>query len=834
MVKHLTYILVLLCMQATAALAQQTAVSGRVTDAATGEAMPYVNVVFKGTTIGASTNFDGYYSITIATKVDSVMASFMGYDIIVKPIKQGISQVVDFQLEETISEVSEVVVTPGENPANKIIRKVDERRDFNEFKSLEAYQYESFTKIQLAVDNLSEKFKNKKMAQPILPLFDTVAHLSEGGKPILPVFISESLSDFYVLMKPYHTREYIKATKVVGVGVTDGSLTSQIIGSSFQQYNFYNNWVNILDKNFVSPIAGSALMYYVFTIRDTVEIDGKPCYELQVNPKREGDLAFTGKIWIQDSTYALKRAMLEISSKANLNFIDKLKIQQELEMTSAGPWLPSKTRVLINIQELSENTPGMVALFYTSNKDFVVNQPKPVKFYENRLEVAEDATQFDDEFWNENRHEQISESEKRVYKMVDTLRNLPAVKTWIEYVDIAINGFKDFGKVEIGPYALFYGYNNLEGNRFRVGFKTNEYFSKKWTIRGYGAYGTLDGRFKYSGQVERILSRRRWTIVGLKYKNDVEQIGVSDQDYSTSNLFTQLSLFQADQLNRTVEYKTWASRELKKGITAKISVQNKSYSFTPIRNFNFAYYQNPEDPANSSISTDFINSSVTLEARIAMKELFIIDGNDRVSIGNANAPRFKFSYTRGFKDVLGSGFNYNKAEVEIRQYIVFGTLGQGDYIFSAGKVFDPLPYPLLFVQRGNEAIVSSRSAYNLMNFFEFVTDQYVAMNYEHHFEGLLTNRLPLVKKWKLRLFATGKGVWGSVTPQNLAMLPKVDMNGRPVSSFGEINREPYIEVGYGLENIFRVLRVDFVHRLTHLNNPAARPFGVKFQVQLSF
>lgn len=822
----------LLCIYTAGA--QQTEVKGRVIDAATNEAMPYVSVFFRGTGSGTTTDFDGYFTLKTTAKVDSLTVSYLGYVTQVKPIKRGLKQTVDFQLVEVTSETDEVVITPGENPAIKIIKQAQDNREKNEHKSLTAYQYESFTKIQLAIDNLSDKFKKRKMLQPVIPLFDTVSHLSESGKPILPVFISESLSDYYVLMRPNLKKEYIKATKVLGVGVTDGTLTSQIIGSSFQQYNFYENWVNLLDKNFVSPIAGSSLLYYIYTLRDTILIDGKPCYEIQVNPKRAGDLAFTGKIWIQDSTFALKRVILEIDSKANLNFIDKLKIQQELEQTTAGPWLPSKTRVLINIQELSENSPGMVALFYTSNKDFVVNQPKPNKFYEIPLEVAEDAQSFDEDFWNENRHEKISESEKRVYQMVDTLRNLPSVKTWVEYVDIAINGYKAFGKFEVGPYALIYGYNNLEGNRFRLGFKTNEYFSKKWTFRAYGAYGTLDGQFKYSGQLDRILSRKHWTVASFRYKNDVEQIGVTDQDYNTSNLFTQLSLFQADQLNRTVDYKAWISREVKKGITFKVTAQNKWYGFTPIRNFNFAYYKSTEDPQNPVISNSFTNTTLSVQARIAMKEMFIIDGNDRISVGNAGAPQFNVSYTHGFKGILNGGFDYDKVDIEIRQYIVFGTLGQGNYILTAGKVFNNLPYPLLFVQRGNEALISSRNAYNLMNFFEFVTDQYVALNYEHHFEGLFTNRVPLVKKWKLRVFATGKGVWGSVTKNNLNLLPLADASGRPISQFGEINREPYVEVGYGVENIFRILRVDFIHRLTHLEAHNARPFGVKLQVQLSF
>jgi len=828
------YIVFVVLFGAVQAMAQQTVVKGRVIDANTSEAIPYVSVLFLGTSIGITTDFDGYFTLKTTQKADSIRVSFLGFVTQIKPVKKGITQTINFQLVEAVAEVEEVIVRPGENPANTIIKWAQKRRKINEYKSLEAYQYESFTKVQLAIDNLSEKIRKRKLMQPILPLFDTLAHLAENGRPVLPVFISETLSDYYVLKKPRRVREYIKATKIVGVGVTDGSVISQIIGSSFQQYNFYANWINILDKNFVSPIASASLNFYIFTLRDTIEIDGKPCYEIQVNPKRAGDLAFKGKIWIQDSTYAIKRVILKIGSQANLNFIDKFKIQQELEQTSAGPWLPSKTRVLLSIQEISENSPGMVALFYTSNRDFVVNQPKPKKFYDTPLEVAEDATQFDKEFWDENRHEKISESEKRVYQMVDTLRNLPAVKTWIEYVDIIVSGYKEVGKVDLGPYSLLYGFNNLEGNRFRFGFRTNEYFSKKWTVRGYLAYGTRDGRFKYSGQIDRILSRKHWTTFSISYKDDVEQIGVTDQDYSTSNLFNQIALFQADQLNRTIDYKAWASREFRKGFTGRLTVRNKSYSFTPIRDFNFAYITNTEDPNNPVVSNSFINTSVTAKLRIAMKELFIINGNNRVSIGNSFAPQLDIAYTRGIKDVFDGGFNYDKVDIKLRQYIVFGTLGQGNYILTAGKVFNPLPYPLLFVQRGNEAFVSSRNAYNLMNFFEFVTDQYVALNYEHHFDGFFTNRMPLIKKWKLRLFATGKGVWGSVTKENLALLPKNDAQGRPVSGFGEINREPYVELGYGVENIFKIIRVDFIHRITHLDNPNARPFGVKLQLQLKF
>jgi len=807
-----------------------------VTDASTGEALPFVNVYFTGTTIGISTDFDGFFSIETDQAVDSLSVSYLGYITLTKKLQKGKTQTIYFQLRENLNELPEAIVRPGENPAHRIIKGAQKNRKLNSYENLKAYQYESFTKVQIAIDQLTDKQRKSKLLNSVMPLFDTIGELNDGSNtPVLPIFISETLSDFYTMKNPYRQKEIIKATRVIGVGMEDESVTAQLLGSTFQQYNFHLNWIRILEKDFASPVGDAALDMYVFTLQDSVMIDGVKCYRIQVNPKRPSDLAFTGTVWIADSSFAIRRSQLFMDGRANLNFIDQFKIQQEYEETSSGAWVPSKTRILLNLDEPTSTTPGFIALFYVSNKNIVVNEPKEAKFYEDKIVLAEDATKKTEDFWEENRHEKQTEGDKRIVHMIDTLNNLPIVKTWLEWADILVNGYKRVGKIDIGPYAYLISYNPLEGLRFNIGAKTNYLLSEKFQFRARLGYGARDGRFKYMVQGDMFLSKKYWSILGFRQKEDVEQIGVTDQSYEQSNLFTTFALFQAVQMNRTNEQTLYISRQHTSSWSNRVVFQTKNYLFEPVGDkFNFAFFK-VNGPNNTIIASDFRTTTLTLDTRFAFQEQFILDHNERYSLGAQKGPAVTFSYTHGFKDILKGEYNYDKATISLQQWIRMGRFGEGSYILTAGKVFsDSLPYPLLDVQRGNQSILANRYTYNLMKLFEFVCDQYVAFNYEHHFGGAFFNRVPYVKKAKLRFFVTSKSIWGSISQQNLNLLPTTDESGRAVTQFYQLNREPYVEVGYGIENIFSIGRIDFIHRLTHLSNPGISRFGIKISAQFTF
>ena len=314
--------------------AQNITVSGKVIDRDTGEGVPFANVFFKGTTVGTTTDFDGFYTLSSPKATDTLVVSYVGYSIKEKQISKETKQTVNFQLFAEATTIAEIEIIAGEweNPAWEILRAVMDNKKLNDKRKLTAYQYESYSKIEVDIDNISEKFKKKKAVREVIQLLDSIEHIAgEDGKAILPLFISESISNFYYNKNPEKEHEDILKTKITGVGIDDGSVVSQVIGSTYQEYNFYENWMKIVQKDFVSPIADSWRVFYKYELKEEgIEMEGVKCSRIDFAPRSPQDLAFTGSMWITDSTFALKRIDVTVNKEANLNFIEKIKIQQNL------------------------------------------------------------------------------------------------------------------------------------------------------------------------------------------------------------------------------------------------------------------------------------------------------------------------------------------------------------------------------------------------------------------------------------------------------------------------------------------------------------------------
>ncbi|MCG8322034.1 MAG: DUF5686 and carboxypeptidase regulatory-like domain-containing protein [Cytophagales bacterium] len=808
---------------------QETIVKGRVIDAETGDPIPFVNVVFLGTTVGITTDFDGFYQIKTDMPVDSISASYIGYITRIKPLKRGSTQNINFQLTQDLVNLQEVVFVAGENPAYEIIRHVVENKDKHDRRSLSAYEYESYNKTEFDINNLTEKLRSQKMFRQIATVMDSLVQIAgEDGKPVLPIFISESISKFYVKHNPKVQKEYIINTKVSGVGIDDGSLTSQLIGSTFQQYNFYMNWVNLVNKEFISPIADGWKTYYEYSLEDSLTIGSDFCYKIDFWPKSEQDLAFTGTMWITKGQYALKQVDLSVNKKANLNYIEKLKIQQELAPSQAGPWIPSKTRVVIDVGELTKNTPSLVAKFYSSNKDFMVNKPHSPKFYETMIELDEQARLQPKGYWEKNRHDSLTATEKNVYMMIDTLKTIPVVKTFTDVVKTAFSGYLKVGKFDLGPYVRSFARNEVEGIRLGMGARTNIDFSDKWVFQVYGAYGFSDERWKYLASVDYIVSRKPWTKIGIEHRRDMDQVWLLGDDVENSSIFFAFSQFgnitrPFDHIENTINFET----QIRSGLIQKVTF--KQQDFSPL--FPFQYYK---DPGNneSEIGSGFSTSEISLETRFAKDEIFIQNDNNRISLGTLKWPAITIRYTHGFDNFLGSDFSYDKLNFNISQSLKMGFFGVSRYSISGGYIFSQLPYPLLKSHIGNESPFYAEVAYNLMDFFEFVSDRYLSLRYRHSFEGFILNRIPLMKKLKWRLVGNANIIYGGLRDENLNVaLPEFDETGIEIPAFRTLGNTPYIELGYGIENIFKIIRVDAFHRLTYLDAPEVRKFGVKISFQ---
>ena len=808
--------------------AQRTVISGKVTDAATGDPVPFANVFFKTSRAGTSTDFDGNFSLATEQPADSLTAGFVGYRSRTKSVKKGITQVIDFQLEEDIVALEAVVVRPGENPAIPIMREVLRNKERNDKRKLSAYEYDTYTKVEIDVDNMTEKFRQRKMVQKITAVLDSIEQLAgEDGKPILPVMISESVSRVYYRDNPALKKELILKTKITGLGVEDGTTVTQMVGSSFQEYNFYQNWLNIVTKDFMSPLADGWRLYYEMDLMDSTTVDGHFCYRLDFYPRSKQDLAFTGSMWITKKDYALKQIDATVTRYANLNFIEKIRIQQELRMVDGGAWLPSKNRILIDVSELTSTSAGMLAKFYTSNKNFVVGKPYPPKFYERAIEAAEDFRQYDDEkYWDTLRHEPLTKSERNVYRMVDTLTSIPVVRTYTDIVKTIVDGYYKAGPVKLGPYLSALSWNSIEGLRLTAGFKTTLAFSKHWVYTGQLGYGLIDERFKYLLSAQRILDKKHWTTLSIRVRSDVARIGVDDEALADNPLF--LAALRWGIFRRGYyfdEYRISAQREFFRGFSQRLSY--KFWTFEPT--YPFAFFGKP---GGGDIASNFQSAEISLEARYAKDEMFIQDDNERISLGTVKWPVFWVKYTKGFKGIGGSDFEYDKLRMTVTKRVRTGPLGTGYVTLSGEYVFNTIPYPMLSLHLGNQSPVYSSFTYNLMDYGEFISDRYASVQYRQYLEGFLLNRLPLLKKLNWRLLGTANVITGGMRESNRQLISKFTANGAetpPVSFFG---KRPYIELGYGVENIFRFLRVDFVHRMTYLKErPDARRFGILFTAQ---
>ena len=814
--------------------AQETIIKGKVTDASNGEGIPLANVFFKGSKVAAATDFDGNYSLKLSSlPTDSLTANYIGYRTLTKKVKAGETQTLNFSLGSESVEQLEVVVRAKEDPAYAIIRRAIAQKDRNDCRKLEAYQYEMYRKIEIDLENISDQLKKRWYMRKVSSVLDSVMRVEgEDGRMLVPMYISETLGDYYFRTNPKMTREVIRANSVTGIGVSDNSILSQMINASFYDYNFYQNRIAILNRDFVSPIADGAEVYYKYILEDSSYIGEHWCYKIDVAPKRKEDLAFSGKVWIADSLWAIKQLNLSIGSEANLNFVDGMKIHQELQQTEKGPWLPMKSRLLIDIGQIGDSSAGMLLKFYISNKNMVENQPKPIEFYREKFTMTDTAQGHDGRFWAQQRHDSLTVAEKHVFQMIDSVKRVPIVRTYIEVIDLAVNGYYDIGKVDVGPLLYTYAYNNVEGNRFNVGLRSNNKLHKNWLLTARVAYGTKDNAWKYQGSAEHIFRRKSWSLIGAEYYHDIDQVALNGDSKFDNNLFGAFVKF-GHVYRRRPYFNTYSQvylqSDLFRGFTQRVTFKHSE--FDPL--YPFGFYSQVQNTA-SDIYHSFQTSEVIVESRYAKNATMIKNGNHRTTFGTNRLPVFTFRYTLGINRLWGSDFQYHKFYFNVTQLKNVGMFGRFKYSLNLGWTPSYLPYPLLENHLGNQTFFLNYNSFNLMNFFEFTSDKYASLHVEQHFDGLFFNRVPLLKRLKWREVVSGQVLFGTVSDKNYSLIPPGYAN------FNRLNlNQPYAEVSYGIENIFRLVRIDFIHRLTYLENVdpisghAPRRFAIKIGLQFT-
>lgn len=810
---------VLLFCLAFNGLAQTTRISGKIYNASTNEAMPYVNVVLTGTKAGTVSDFDGNYTITYEGHVDSIRAIYVGYLRTTLPVKQGATQVINIPMSENVKLNQEVVIVPGENPAVILIRNVNKHKPENDKAKLDAYQYEAYNKLEFDLNNIPPELQKKKMMGPVKFIFDNIDTTNPSEKPHLPLFFSESISDFYYRKEPKCQKEVIKGSKLSGV--QDASI-SQFTGDMYQNVDIYDNNILVFGKTFVSPISGNGTMYYRYYLVDSMTIDGHWCYQVQFKPKRKQELLFIGNVWIADTSFAVKRIEMNIVDDANINYVNAFYVIQEYD-NGSGAWMRTKERVVAEFV-LQDKKMGFYGRKTTSYKNIIINKPKEDDFYTktDNLIVEPGAEKRDDDFWKEARHDTLSKTEQGIYNMVDSVQNLPIYRTWENTIITLYTGYKVIGPFEYGPWYKTISYNQIEGVRARIGGRTSNAFSKWMEFSGYAAYGFRDEEFKYNFAFKTFITKKPRQLTGINYKNDLEVLGLSNNSFTTDNLLA--TIFRSSPLTnftRVEQYEWWYERDIFTGFNARVSFMNRN--MYPISG---GGYLHPLPDGAMELKPGISTSEARVNIRFAWDEKFVESVFSRVSVGT-RFPILQLQYTAGIKGVFGSDYSYHRLSLNLDDRIRFGPLGYTNYILEAGKTWGVVPFPLMVLHPGNQTYVYDWAAFNMMNYFEFASDQYAQATFIHHFDGFFLNHIPLMRKLKWREVVLFKWLVGSVSETNRREL--VFPN-----TLYTLNHGPYMEAGAGIENIFRFFRVDCFWRLSYLDNPNVKPVGVRVSLQVLF
>ena len=824
MKKKLQFALGAFLIFAITALAQ-TKVSGVVSDNKN-LPLPYVNVYFKGTNEGVITDENGKFYLESKNTYTDLQISFVGFATKELHLDNPVAYNLKITLDEG-NELKEVVLYSGKmskknNPAIDILRKIWERRRKNGLNMFKQYEYDKYEKVEFDLNNIDSAMTKSKLFKGMEFIFEQVDTSNITGKSYLPIFINEQLSQVYGDNVGKRKKEKVSANK--NSGFTNNQQIIAFVKDLYAEYDIYNNYLKFFDKDFVSPLSRTGINVYNYVLADSSYIDKKWCYNIVFYPRRKGELTFKGNFWVNDTTYAIKKIAMSASKSANINWVKDIYIEQEFDVLNDSVFLLKRDHMMSDFAlRKKEESKGVYGKRTTLFRDYVFDKKKPDEFYAPDVNFNDEAMYAkSDEFWDENRFESLNKDERGVYKMLDTLKTVPRFKHMYDLVATLGSGYYQIDNFDYGPIFSTFGYNDVEGIRLRTGGRT--YFGQNdpWRLEGYTAYGFKDNQFKYGISAKWMVDKRKRIILQLGNRRDIEQIGVS---LTASNdvlgrSFASSSLFSSGNNNRltSINFSTFSAEiEPVKNLVLRTSFNYRTLKSADRDAFSLDYWRDVND--HSQGTEGFVNQyEFGFFIDYTPKRRTIGYGVERSDV-DFNYARLFLNFNQGVKGILNSDFDYQKLQFYYRQPLLVGGFGRMFSTFEAGKIFGAVPLGLMGVIPGNQSWFSIENTYNLLDYYEFVADEYVSLHLEHNFNGRLFSRIPGLRDLNLREIIGIKGVYGTVSDENIALNASNIIYRAP--------QDVYWEYHAGVGNIFKVFRIDFAWRGSYLDMPNATKFAIK-------
>lgn len=828
----------------------QTIINGVVVDSVSGDPIPYAAIFMRGTNHGIVADENGHFTIKTDRGFISMDVTALGFDPkSVKP-RLGMTSNETIRLVPSGVKLREVYVKPGKehyskknNPAVDFVNRLRSRQDLTDPRENPYYQYDRYERITLGLNefDVGDETEGKGGGWMIrkFPFMKDYVDTSEiSGKTILNLSTREKASTVYWRNDPKTQKEVVSGLHSAGIDdMLDPTSLQTFYEDVMREVDIYNNDINIFQNRFVSPLARIAPDFYKFYLTDTVTIDSTRCVELTFVPHTAESFGFVGRLYVpvNDSTMFVKRIVMNTPRNINLNFIETLRIIQDYDRAPDGRrW--KKSDDMIVEARLLPGTQGMYARRNTTYSHHSYQPPADPSVFNSmaRVITGKEAKRRDESFWNDKRTSDISHGENSVGSLMERMRQEP-VYYWTEkFLKIMVSGYIQTArdsKIDIGPMNTVISHNDVEGWRLRAGGMTTANLSRRWFSRAYVAWGTKDHRWKYMVEGEysfrdKDYHSREFPVHSLRATHlyDVDMIGQHYLFTNPDNMFLSIKRHKDLQMTYHRLSKLEYTLELENNFSVVAGIHNDRQMATTYMPF--------VNGAGESFG-HLTATSFKIQLRYAPGEKFYQTKSHRFPI-NLDAPVVMLTHEYAPGGGLGNRFTINKTELKFQKRFWFSAFGYTDVILGGGHVWSKVPYINLLIPNANLSYTIQPESFALMNPMEFINDSYASWDITYWANGAILNYIPLIKKLKLRESFSFRGLWGHLSDRNNPELDPSLMRFPEIANTVKMSNTPYMEVGVGLDNIFRILRLDYVWRLTYRDLPGISRSGLRLALHFTF
>lgn len=852
----------LLLMLVTSVGAQ---IHGVIIDEESGDTLLYPSASYKGHHVAVSGNAMGEYSIERHNGWQLTFSA-VGYKSKTVTISEKTPSRFDVKLKPDTKQLNEVVVkskrakySRKDNPAVELMKRVIAAKKRTDLHNHPYYQYTKYQKLTLAINDITQADMDSGFISKRKWMLDQVETSPYNNKLILPLSVDETVTQHLYRKDPRTERDIITGESSTGINqlIQTGDILTVAMKDVFTDIDIYEDQVRLLQYPFTSPIGKDAVAFYRYYIQDTVYVDHDLCYHLEFIPNNQQDFGFRGELYIlADSTLHVKRCNLTIPKRSDVNYVENMKVQQEYTRLPNGEWVLTVDDMFVELH-LGKVFSNALVVRTTRLSDYAFDELPKQLFKGKAKERREANSQMRDEaFWNQYRTVELTKSESSMDAFIHRMEQQKGFKYIIFGVKALIENFVETGspnhpsKLDIGPVNTMLTSNFIDGLRTRLSLQTTANLDKHWFLSGYYARGWQSKKNYYKAELTYSFNKkdylpREFPKRTLTLTSTYDVMSPSDKFVNTDkdNVFTAFKWATVDKMmffNRQqlqFEYETEWGLKTTAGVKLEGNEAAGRLFYNPLStgtNFTF-----PEgvDVGDMLHNGKMRTTELSLRFQLAPGRTYINTKQRRLPI-NLDAPVFTLGHSMGLKNVLGGDYNYNFTEAGIYKRFWMKSWGKIDLYLKAGAQWNKVPYPLLIAPAANLSYIIEDETFNLINNMEFLNDRYVSFDASWDLNGKIFNRIPLLKKLKWREYLGVKTLWGKLTDKNNPLLAQnagdATLMQFPEGVYVMDPKRPYVELIAGVHNIFKLLHVEWVHRVNYTSLPTSKRNGVRLMMRVTF